>query len=210
MKDSNSIRILTVDDHPVIREGIAAIISGESDMVLVGEASCGPEAIEQFRIHRPDITLMDLRMPGMSGADAIRSIRSEFPGARVIVLTSFSGDAQPVLAFQVGAYAYLLKNMLSKELIETIRCVHQGKRRIPAEIAIEMAEYHTHDALTGREIEILNEVAGGNSNKIVGYHLKISEETVKAHMRRILSKLHANDRTHAVTIALKRGIINIF
>ena len=209
MNANNPIRILTVDDHPVLREGIAAILSGETDLVLAAEASDGREAIEQFRAHRPDVTLMDLRMPVMSGTDAIRAIRSDFPEARIIVLTTYSGDAQAVRAFKVGAFGYLLKSMLRKELIETIRSVHSGKKRIPSEIAIEMAEHHADDALTEREIEVLKQVAAGNSNKIVADHLQISEETVKAHMRSILSKLRANDRTHAVTITLKRGIIDI-
>jgi DNA-binding NarL/FixJ family response regulator len=206
---NNPIRVLTVDDHPLLREGIAAVISGQQDMVLVAEAATGREAIERFREHRPDVTLMDLQMPEMSGIDAIVAIRSEFPGARIIVLTTYTGDAQAVRAFQAGASGYLLKSMLRKELLDTIRAVYAGKRRIPPEIAAEIAEHHTDDALTEREIEVLRLVAAGNANKIVAAELTISEETVKAHMRSILSKLAANDRTHAVTIALKRGIINI-
>ena len=209
MNANNQIRILIVDDHPVLREGIAAILSCETDMVVVAEASDGREAIEQFRAHRPDVTLIDLRMPIMNGTDAIQAIRSDFPEARIIVLTTYSGDAQAVRAFKVGAFGYLLKSMLRKELVETIRSVHNGKRKIPPEIAIEIAEHQADDALTEREIEVLKQVAAGNSNKIVADHLRISEETVKAHMRSILSKLLANDRTHAVTIALKRGIIHI-
>src|SRR5882724_5821959 len=209
MNANNQIRILVVDDHPVLREGIAAILSNEKDMVLVAEASDGREAIERFRTHRPDITLMDLRMPVMDGTDAIVSIRQDFPSARIIVFTTYSGDAQAIRAFKAGAYGYLLKNMLRKELVETIRCVHDGKKRIPPEIAVEMAEHHADDALTDREIEILRQVAAGNANKIVADHLSISEETVKAHMRNILAKLSARDRTHAVTIALKRGIIDL-
>jgi DNA-binding NarL/FixJ family response regulator len=205
----SSIRILTVDDHPILREGIAAILAAEPDFELVGEANNGREAVDQFRAHRPDVTLMDLQMPQMNGIEAIRTIRKEFPDARIIVLTTYSGDAQAVRAFEAGAFGYLLKNMLRKELIETIRIVHAGRKRIPPEIAVEMAEHHTDDLLTDREIEVLKEVAAGNANKVIAERLKISEETVKAHMKNILSKLSANDRTHAVTIALKRGIIEL-
>jgi DNA-binding NarL/FixJ family response regulator len=209
MDVKNPIRILTVDDHPVLREGIAASIARQPDMLLVAEANDGKEGVEQFRAHRPDITLMDLQMPAMSGIEAITAICNEFPDARIIVLTTYSGDAQATRAFKAGASGYLLKNMLRKELIETIRSVHGGRKRIPPEIAREMAEHHIDDALTGREMEVLREVAAGNSNKIIAEHLKISEQTVKTHMKIILAKLAANDRTHAVTIALKRGIIEI-
>jgi two-component system, NarL family, response regulator len=209
MAGGNQIRILCVDDHPVLREGIAAILASEADMVLVAEAGNGREAIEQFRTHRPDITLMDLQMPLMGGGEAILAIRKEFPDARIIVLTTYSGDVQADRAFRAGAYGYLLKNMLRKELVETIRTVHGGRKRIPPEIAVEMAEHHADDALTEREIDVLRQVASGNANKIIADHLEISEETVKAHMRRILSKLGANDRTHAVAIAVKRGIIDL-
>jgi DNA-binding NarL/FixJ family response regulator len=209
MDVKNPIRILTVDDHPILREGIAASIARQSDMLLVAEANDGKEGVEQFRAHRPDITLMDLQMPAMSGIEAITAICKEFPDARIIVLTTYSGDAQATRAFKAGASGYLLKNMLRKELVETIRSVHGGKKRIPPEIAREMAEHHIDDALTGREMEVLREVAAGNSNKIIADHLKISEQTVKTHMKIILAKLAANDRTHAVTIALKRGIIEI-
>ncbi len=209
MNAQSRIRILTVDDHPLLREGIAAVLANETDMVVVAEASNGREAIEQFRTHRPDVTLMDLQMPVMNGTDAILAIRKDFPHARFIVLTTYKGDAQAVRAFKAGASGYLLKSMVRKELVETIRSVHGGKKRIPPEIAVEMAEHHTDDALTEREVEVLREVAAGNANKVVAFHLSVSEETVKAHMKSILSKLGANDRTHAVTIALKRGIIEI-
>ena len=209
MTADNPIRILAVDDHPVLRDGIAALLADETDMVLVGEADNGREAIEQFRAHRPDITLMDLQMPIMGGSDAILAIRKEFPDARIIVLTTYSGDAQVDRALKAGAYGYLLKSMLRKDLVETIRAVHAGRKRIPPEIAVELAEHHPDDALTEREIHVLRQVASGNANKIIADNLEISEETVKAHIRKILSKLGANDRTHAVAIALKRGIIEI-
>lgn len=209
MNAVSPIRILTVDDHPVLRRGIAAILEGEPDMVLVAEASNGREALALFRTHHPDITLMDLQMPEMNGIDTILAIRKEFANARIIVLTTYSGGAQAVRAFKVGACGYLLKSMVRKELVETIRSVHAGRKKIPSEIAVEMAELHETDILTEREIEVLREVAAGNSNKMVADHLAISEETVKGHMRSILSKLGTDDRTHAVTIALKRGIIDI-
>jgi DNA-binding NarL/FixJ family response regulator len=209
MSTSSPIRILSVDDHPMLREGIAAVLAGEDDMVLVAEAGNGREAVEQFRAKQPDVTLMDVQMPEVNGVEAILKIREEFPDARIIVLTTYSGDVQAARAFKAGASGYLLKNMLRKELIDTIRAVHAGKKRIPPEIAVEMAEHHSDDALTEREIEVLRAVAAGNANKMVAQQLHVSEETIKAHMKNILSKLGANDRTHAVTIALKRGIIEI-
>jgi DNA-binding NarL/FixJ family response regulator len=201
------IRIFTVDDHPLLREGIAAVIERQEDMVLVGEATNGQEAIEGFRLHRPDVTLMDLQMPEVNGIDAIIAIRREFSNARIVVLTTFHGDVQALRAFKAGAAGYLLKGMLRKELVETIRTVHAGRRRIPPEVAAELAEHAIEDVLTEREIDILTRVAMGNSNKIIASQLNISEATVKYHLKSILSKLGANDRTHAVTIAMKRGFI---
>jgi len=208
MSDKPPIRILTVDDHPLLREGIAAMLGGEADIEVVAEAANGTEAIEKFRALRPDVTLMDIQMPIVNGLDAIVEIRKHFPDARIIVLTTYSGDAQVTKAFKAGAFGYLLKSMLRKELVETIRSVHAGLRRIPPEIAVGMAEHYADDQLTAREIDILKQVAAGNANKVVADNLHISEETVKSHMRSILSKLGANDRTHAVTIAIKRGIID--
>jgi DNA-binding NarL/FixJ family response regulator len=207
--NASSIRILAVDDHPVLRRGIAAILAGESDLELVAEANNGREALSQFALHHPDITLMDLQMPEMSGIDTILAIRKETPNARIIVLTTYAGGAQAVRAFRAGASGYLLKSMVRKELVETIRSVHAGRKRIPSEIAIQMAEHQADDSLTEREIEVLRLVGSGNSNKIIADTLAISEETVKGHVRSILSKLGANDRTHAVTIALNRGIIDL-
>jgi DNA-binding NarL/FixJ family response regulator len=207
--DGSSIRILVVDDHPLVREGIATFIAGQSDMKLVAEASNGREAIHQFREHRPDVTLMDLQMPGMNGLDAIVAIRNEFEEARIIVLSTYKGDVQVLRALKAGARAYLLKGLLRKELLETIRTVHAGEKRIPIEIASQLAEHAADDALTPRETEVLRSIAGGNANKLIADQLSITEETVKFHVRNILSKLGATDRTHAVTIALKRGIIEL-
>lgn len=203
------IRVLTVDDHPLLREGIAGAIEDEPDMALVAEATNGREAIEAFRRHRPDVTLMDVRMPDMDGIEAMVSIRREFPDARVIVLTTYRGDMQALRAIRAGAMGYLLKSMLRKEMVETIRAVAAGQRRIPAEVAAVLAEHVGDDALSAREIEVLRRVAVGRANKLVAADLAISEETVKAHMKSILSKLSARDRTHAVTIALQRGIIDV-
>lgn len=209
LRDSPAIRILTVDDHQLLREGIAAVLEGQPDMVLIGQASNGREAIESFRRHRPDVTLMDLRMPDMSGIEAITAIRTEFPNARIVVLTTYAGDVQAAGALKAGASGYLLKNLVRKELLETIRVVHAGKRRVPPEIATEIAEHVADDALTEREIEVLRRVAAGKSNKVIGAELDISEGTVKTHMKSILPKLDASDRTHAVMIALKRGIFDV-
>lgn len=202
------IQVLAVDDHPLLREGLAAVMDGEEDIELIAEATNGQEAIELFRTHRPDVTLMDLQMPGMKGIDAIIAIRSEFPSARIIVLTTYQGDVQALRALKAGASGYLLKNMMRKELLDTIRSVHAGRRRIPPEIAAELADHVTDDALSDREVEILRNVATGNSNKIIAAQLTVSEATVKGHMKSILSKLGANDRTHAVMIAMKRGYID--
>jgi DNA-binding NarL/FixJ family response regulator len=208
-KEARRIRILSVDDHLLLREGIAAVIEDQPDMTLVGHAANGREAIEIFRQHRPDVTLMDLRMPDMSGIKAIAAIRAEFPSARIIVLTTYTGDVQAVEALKAGASGYLLKNMLRKELLETIRAIHSGKRHVPAEIAMDIAEHAVDDALTEREVEVLKRVAAGKSNKLIAAELAISESTIKAHMKSILPKLDASGRTHAVMIALKRGILDV-
>jgi len=208
-RESQRIRILTVDDHQLLREGIAAVLESQEDMAVVAEASNGREAIEGFRRHRPDVTLMDLRMPDMSGIEAIAAIRKEFPNARIVVLTTYTGDAQAAAALKAGASGYLLKNLVRKELIETIRTVHAGKRRVPPEIATEIAEHVADDSLTVREIEVLKRVAAGQSNKLIAAELDISEGTVKTHMKSILPKLDASDRTHAVMIALRRGILDL-
>ena len=208
-RDPQRIRILVVDDHQLLREGIAAVLESQEDMTLVAEANNGREALESFRRHRPDVTLMDLRMPDMNGIEAIAAIRAEFPNARIVVLTTYSGDVQAAAALKAGAVGYLLKSLVRKELIETIRTVHAGKRRVPPEIATDIAEHVADDALTAREIEVLRRVAAGHSNKLIAAELDISEGTVKTHMKSILPKLDASDRTHAVTIALKRGIFDL-
>ena len=203
------IRVLAVDDHPLLREGIAALIGSEEDMELVGEASNGREALDLFRKYQPDITLMDLQMPEMNGIDAVGAIRGEFPDARIIVLTTHPGDVQVSRALKAGARGYLLKGMLRKELLETIRAVHAGQKRLSSEAAAEIAEHAIDDVLTPREIDVLRLVAAGNANKEIGAQLSLTEVTVKTHVKNILAKLGANDRTHAVTIALKRGIIDL-
>src|SRR5581483_1014660 len=204
-----TILILAADDHALLRKGIRALIVAEPDMEVVAEASTGREAVEEFRAHRPDITLMDVQMPELSGIEAIIAIRSEFPDARIIVLSTYSGDVQVARALKAGARAYLLKTNVNKELLSTIRAVHSGKKWIPAEVASSLAEHTGEDELTGREIEVLRLVAAGNANKEIAAQLELAEDTVKRHVTNILSKLGANDRTHAVTIALKRGIINL-
>ena len=203
------IRVMAVDDHPLLRDGISALIANQTDMELVAEASTGREALDLFRTHRPDITLMDLQMPEMSGIDAISAIRGEFPDARIIMLTTHSGDVQVSRALKAGARAYLLKGLLRKELLDTIRAVHAGHKRVSSEVAAEIAEHATDDALTPREADVLRLVARGNANKAIGAQLTLTEETVKSHIRNILAKLGANDRTHAVAIGLKRGIIEL-
>jgi DNA-binding NarL/FixJ family response regulator len=207
--NSISTRVLSVDDHPLLREGIAALIASQTDMSLVAEASNGHEAIEKFRSHHPDVTLMDLQMPEMGGIDAIIGIRSEFPEARIIVLTTYAGDELCRRALKAGAQAYLLKANARKDLLDAIRAVLAGKKFIHAEVAAELAGHATDDALTAREIEVLLLIAAGNSNKLIADQLSISEETVKGHVKSILSKLGANDRTHAVTLGLERGIIEL-
>lgn len=205
----NIIRILTVDDHPLLRKGIAALVSSEPDLKLAAEASNGKQALDAFRFHRPDVTLMDLQMPGVDGLEAIEAIRREFPEARIIVLTTYSGDVQVLRALKAGATGYILKGQVHKELLDTIRAVHAGHKRIPAEIAAQLAEHAADDTLTEREIEVLRLIGSGNSNKLIADRLSIGEATVKSHVTNILSKLGANDRTHAVTIGLKRGIIKL-
>jgi len=209
LENAGRIRILTVDDHPLLREGVASMINAEPDMQIVAEADSGAEAIKQFRSRRPDVTLMDLQMPGMNGVDAIKAIRDEFDDARIIVLTTYTGDVQVLQALKAGAAGYLLKSALRTELLNAIRAVHTGQRHVSASIASEIAQHVGEVALSERELEVLRKVAAGNSNKQVAAQLGISEDTAKAHMKNILSKLNANDRTHAVTIAVKRGIIDI-
>jgi DNA-binding NarL/FixJ family response regulator len=205
--EPGQIRILAVDDHALLREGIAGLVAGQSDMSLVAQASNGREAIHQFRTHRPDITLMDLQMPELNGVDAMIAIRGEFPEARVIVLTTYTGDMQVLRALKAGARAYLLKNLLHKELLETIRAVHAGKKTVSPEVSFQLAEHATDDALTPAEVRVLRLIAEGNANKEIAAQLSVSEETVKGQVRNILSKLDANDRTHAAMIGIKRGII---
>ena len=206
---SKRIRILTVDDHALLRKGIAALVNAEPDMKLVAEASNGRDALESFRLHRPDVTLMDIQMPGFNGIEAIDYILSEFPDAHIIVLTTYTGDVQVLRALKAGARGYVLKGHVHRELLETIRAVHAGQKGIPPDIAAELAEHAGDDELTTREIDVLRLIAGGNSNKLIADQLSIGEATVKSHVTNILSKLGANDRSHAVTIALKRGIIQL-
>jgi DNA-binding NarL/FixJ family response regulator len=209
MSEQTVIRIVSVDDHPLLREGIAAIINSQPDMELVSQAATGAEAIQHYRLHRPDVTLMDLRLPDLSGIDAMIAIRGEFPEARIIMLTTFEGDVELQRALQAGARGYLLKNMPPAELIQGIRHVHAGKKRIPTELAAQLAEHVSDDNLTTREVEVLWQVSGGNRNRDIAEILHISEETVKVHVKHIMEKLGARDRTQAIAIAVRRGIIQL-
>jgi DNA-binding NarL/FixJ family response regulator len=203
------IRILVVDDHPLLRDGIAALVGGEPDMEVVAHARTGREGIEQFQTYAPDITLMDLQMPEVNGIEAIIAIREKAPAARVIVLTTYSGDVQVIRALEAGARAYLLKNLLHKELLETIRTVHAGRKTMSPSLAADLAEHSGEEILTAREIDVLRLIAAGHANKEIGAQLSVTEETVKSRVKNILAKLHANDRTHAAMIGLKRGIIDL-
>ncbi|MBZ5687523.1 MAG: response regulator transcription factor [Acidobacteriia bacterium] len=209
MAESAKIRVFSVDDHPLLQEGIATVIRNQPDMLLAAEASNGREAIQRFREHAPDVTLMDLRLPDMSGIDAMIAIRSEFPEARIIILTTFAGDVEIQRALEAGARAYVLKSMPPKELVEVVRQVYAGKKRIPAEIAAHLAEHYSDESLTGREVEVLQQIAGGNRNRDIAEKLFITEETVKVHIKHIMEKLGATDRTQAVAIGVRRGIIQL-
>ena len=207
--NGSAIRLMVVDDHPLFRGGVTALLADHPDMNLVAQASSGLEAVRQFRIHRPDITLMDLQMPEMSGLDAIIAIRGEFPATKIIVLTTYKGDVQVLRALKAGAHAYLLKTTMHKDLVDTIRAVYAGKKALSPEASFELAEHATDDALTPCEIEVLRLIATGNANRQIADLLSVTEDTVKGRVRNIMSKLNANDRTHAATIALKRGIIEL-
>jgi len=209
MIESAKIRVFSVDDHPLLHEGIATVIRNQADMDLAAEASNGHEAIQRFRQHKPDVTLMDLRLPDMSGIDAMIAILAEFPEARIIILTTFAGDVEIHRALEAGARAYVLKSMPPKELVDIIRQVHAGKKRIPPEIAAHLAEHYSDESLTGREIEVLQQIAGGNRNRDIAEKLFITEETVKVHIKHIMEKLGASDRTQAVAIGVRRGIIHL-
>jgi DNA-binding NarL/FixJ family response regulator len=209
MNDQPRIRVFSVDDHPLLSEGIATMINSQPDMVMVSQASSGTQAIQQYRQHRPDVTLMDLRLPEMSGLDAMIAIRSEFPEARIIMLTTFEGDVEIHRALQAGARGYLLKNMPPSEILDGIRQVHAGKKRVPHEVAAQLAEHMSDEGLTAREVEVLAKVAGGNRNRDIANLLFISEETVKVHIKHIMDKLGAKDRTQAIAIAVRRGIIEL-
>lgn len=209
MSDNKQIRVMCIDDHPLLRQGIVAMINSQPDMVLVAEGATGREGIQKFREHRPDVTLMDLRLPDMSGIDSLIAIKTEFAQARIIVLTTFEGDVEIQRALTAGAFGYMLKSMPSKDLINTIRQVHAGKRHVPPEIATNLAEHLSEKALTDREIEVLRHVAGGNRNRDIGELLFISEDTVKVHIKHIMEKLNASDRTEALAIAIRRGIVEL-
>jgi DNA-binding NarL/FixJ family response regulator len=207
--ENEQIRVLVVDDHPLLREGIAAVLEAQSDIVLVGEATNGCEALQLFRSLRPDVTLMDLQMPEMDGIEAIHAIRAEFPGARIAILTTYRGDVRALHAIKAGALGYLLKSSLRKELLDAIRSIAAGKHHIPAEIAVELADHLSHDSLTAREIQVLQCVAMGKPNKQIAAELMIAEDTIKGHLRSIMDKLGASNRTHAVTLGIQRGIITV-
>ena len=209
MNEQRRIRVFSVDDHPLLREGIAAIINNQPDMQVIGQAANGKDAVQEFKKHQPDVTLMDLRLPDMSGIDAMIAIRAEFPEARIILLTTFEGDVEIKRALEAGARGYLLKSMPPKELVEVIRQVHAGKKRIPPQLAAQLAEHMSDEALTTREIEVLRQIAGGNRNRDIAEQLFISEETVKVHIKHIMEKLGASDRTQAVAIGIRRGIIQL-
>jgi DNA-binding NarL/FixJ family response regulator len=209
MSEPEPIRIFSVDDHPLLREGIAAIINSQPDMVMVAQAADAQGAIEQFRKYQPDVTLMDLRLPDMSGIDTMIAIRTEFSDARIIMLTTFEGDVEIKRALEAGARGYMLKSMPPKELVEVIRQVHAGKKRIPPQLAAQLAEHMSDEALTQREVEVLGQIAGGNRNRDIAERLFISEETVKVHIKHIMEKLGASDRTQAVAIGIRRGIIEL-
>jgi DNA-binding NarL/FixJ family response regulator len=209
MNDQPRIRVFSVDDHPLLREGIAAIINNQQDMQMIAQAANGKDAIQEFKKHQPDVTLMDLRLPDMNGIDAMIAIRAEFPEARIILLTTFEGDVEIKRALEAGARGYLLKSMPPKELVEAIRHVHSGKKRVPPQLAAQLAEHMSDEALTAREIEVLGQIAGGNRNRDIADQLFISEETVKVHIKHIMEKLGASDRTQAVAIGIRRGIIQL-
>lgn len=207
--ESTPIRVLIADDHPIFRRGVTSLLVDHPDIQIIAEVATGLDAISQFRAHTPDVTLMDLQMPEMNGLDAILSIRGEFPEAKIIVLTTYSGDVQVLRALKAGAHAYLLKNTLHEELVDTIRAVHKGKKTLSPEASFELAEHATDDALSPGEIDVLRLIATGNANKQIADMLSVTEETVKGRVKNILSKLNANDRTHAATIGIKRGIIEL-